>query len=572
MSEFLDYTHSLIKAHVPYIWATTHEEERLIKDISVGIGGDTANYEVFVWSVPRGICTPAELHESGDTAIESFQGTAGPNAGNAIGKFLGYNSKKKCILIMRDLHTVLVQPLPRILRDIYKQMIKSHKTLIFVSPSVAHGQSGNKSGIEPTLEKLITIIDYNLPTSTDIRQSINGTLSKAKSFKKQQEKNGKKIKTLLDYEEEELAASTRALQGLTQVEVDNTISTSLVHKKKLDIEFLLQQKKQIIKRSDILEYIDNRPELSEVGGCDSLKKYFELYKEQFTPEAQAFGVEPLRGVILTGVPGTGKSLSAKAVAASWNLPLLRLDIGKVMSGLVGSSEARMREATQTIVSCSPSICWVDEIEKGLSGTKSSGMSDGGTMARVFGTFLTAMEEGMKDTIVLATANDISALPPELIRRFNEIFFIGLPTDNERAEIFAIHFAKKGRDPKKLKLGMKGIIKASKGFTGSEIEKVVKESIVRAFIDGLRPIKTKDVLTAIANTKPISKVMGDKIQELNDWAKSKARYASSELEVQHNPPKKKAKGGKSMAADELLDGEDDLDLLAPENDVRDLEVD
>ena len=569
MSKFLDYVHSLIKAHVPYIWLTTHEEERLIQELSVGIGGNTDKYETFIWSVCRGVCTPKEMHESGPTQADGFADSKAPNA--AIDKMLSYSSKKNCILIMRDFHTVLTQPVPRLLRDYYTQMIKNKKTLIFVSPMVAHGQGGSKPGIEPTLEKLVTVTEYDLPKAPDIKQRIIHTISKGKAFKVKAEKTGKKIKTILDYTDEEIDAFVRALQGLTQVEIDNSINTSLVHNKKLDIDFLLQQKKQIIKRSDILEYIDVRPGFEEVGGCDQFKDFVALYSDQFSPEAKEFGVDPLRGIILTGVPGCAKSLSAKALAAYWKLPLLRLDVGKVMTGLVGGSEAKMREVISVVESSAPAVLWIDEIEKSLSGTKSSNMSDGGTMSRVFGTLLTAMEERLEGVIIIATANDISALPPELLRRFNEIFFVGLPTDNERKEILDIHLKKRGRDPKKLNLAVAKIMKATKNYTGSEIEKAVKESIVRAFRDGKRNINTADLLSAIADTKPISRIMSDKIEELNDWAKGKARYASSELEAIHNPPKKKAKG-KVSSADELLDGDDDIDLLATDDEtVRDLEV-
>jgi len=226
------------------------------------------------------------------------------------------------------------------------------------------------------------------------------------------------------------------------------------------------------------------------------------------------------------VHNCGKSLLAKAIGSYWKLPVLRLDIGRVMGGIVGSSEANMRAALKTLEAASPVVCWLDEIEKALSGTASSGMSDGGTLSRVFGTLLTAMEERMKGVVFVATANDVSALPPELIRRFNEVFFVDLPKAQERKTIFEIHLAKRGRDLEKVDVNLDYLVSLTKGFTGSEIEKAVKEGIARAWRNKLKDVNTESIELAIRSTKPISDMMKDKIQKLQEWAKSSARSASS----------------------------------------------
>jgi len=288
--------------------------------------------------------------------------------------------------------------------------------------------------------------------------------------------------------------------------------------------------------------------------------------------------DPYRNFVANGVivHNCGKSLISKTISSEWKLPLLRLDVGKVMQGLIGSSEQNMRQAIAQAESCSPAVLWLDEIEKSLSGTKSSNHSDGGTLARVFGTLLTAMEEGMKGVVLIATANDIQALPPELIRRFDEVFFIDLPTPEEREEIFTIHFRKKGRDVKKLKLNMEKIIKASHKFTGSEIEKVVKESIARAYHSKKKDVTTKDVIGAIEDTRVIAVVMKEQIDKIRDWAKDRARYASSLAEKAAAPGKQKVhtNKGEELDVSESLDGLDEIKLdsdPAPEIDKKEEEV-
>ena len=248
----------------------------------------------------------------------------------------------------------------------------------------------------------------------------------------------------------------------------------------------------------------------------------------YSVEAQKFGVEPLRGLILTGIAGTGKSLLARATAYILKLPLVRLDIGKIMGGIVGSSEANMRSAIQTLESIQPCVCWLDELEKALSGTQSSNRSDGGTLSRVFGTLLTAMQEGLKGVTLLATSNDISQLPPELIRRFNDIFFMDLPNRNERWEILAIHLNKRNRKIEIFEEHKDIILNALEDFTGAEIEKAVKDSITRAFYLKAQDVELEHLLSAIKGISPISKVQAEQVRTLQQWAKDHAKFASSPM--------------------------------------------
>lgn len=926
-----------IRSKITINWVLTHEEERFIEQFENEIVKPN-NFEILTWNCVTGI---------------TGQGESTINPAEAVNTFIGLPSNNKFqILIMKDGHTACPTPVPRMLRENETKFREKRKSVLFLSPRLGHGHGGTEQGIDPVIEKITFVFQFNLPTKTQIEDIMKEYLSIALKQK------GDKITTKLKYTPEEIEIYARALQGLTGKEIQNAIITSLMSQKKLDPVYLLDQKKQIVKRSDILEYIDIRPSFSDIGGCDALKKYFIRYKDQFLPEAIEFGIEPLRGVLMTGVPGAGKSLGAKAVAAEWNLPLLRLDVGKVMTGIVGgsirgseeviwfdeqeqshrntikelvelapencwmhtytdegksvlrkvaafiphqlqisdkmykltledgrsitttgdhgvlthddqlnlkeirvdkctprdfiavpnkisystnkepegtwtegflagawlgdgdyngadvryhlniqdisdfeeilktenlnysiynnsssdqcktihvrhlqktmkeigyigdcytkrvpekvfgfsdeyirglitgyistdgsfnghvleassvskllrddiahlfnrlgihvfiteklsdggyrikpgidykleisgetdllkfeqeigffqeyksqklinrqnvnpdgyyvpltqsikneinlarkimweklhyrpynydyradsiglntllkcssffstpeegttiknclrqeirwirvksvieipkeqnenivydisipstgtekflagscpllvhNSEQRMREAISQAESIAPACLWLDEIEKGLSGTGSSNMSDSGTLSRVFGTLLVAMEEGMKDIIVIATANDIAALPPELIRRFTEVFFVDLPVKSERKEIFEIHLKKKGRDPEKIDLDT--VIEASHNFTGSEIEKAVKDAITRSWHRGRAELSTEDLLSSIRDTKALALVMEDKITAIRDWARARARYASSLAEAEQRP--------------------------------------
>jgi SpoVK/Ycf46/Vps4 family AAA+-type ATPase len=230
-----------------------------------------------------------------------------------------------------------------------------------------------------------------------------------------------------------------------------------------------------------------------------------------------------------------------------------------MTGLVGGSEEKMRAVVSQAQSIAPCVLWIDEIEKSLSGTKSSNFSDGGTLARVFGTLLTSMEEGLKGVTIIATANDITMLPPELIRRFNEVFFVDLPQPAEREEVFQIHLKKRHRDP--AKFDMKALAAATENYTGAEIEKAIKECIARCFNDGKRDLTTEDLIQAVKDTKPISTVMGEKVSAIRAWARDRARYASTLAAKAAAPGKQtvKSKSGKSMSVEDAVG---DMEGVAP----------
>jgi SpoVK/Ycf46/Vps4 family AAA+-type ATPase len=244
-------------------------------------------------------------------------------------------------------------------------------------------------------------------------------------------------------------------------------------------------------------------------------------------------------------------LLAKAVGRIWGVPLLRLDVGKVMTGLVGGSEGRMREVINQAEAMAPCILWLDEVEKSLSGTKSSNFSDGGTLSRVFGTLLTAMQDGLEGVTIIATANDITMLPPEFIRRFNEVFFVDLPTDEERWDILGIHLNKRGRKLASFLSNKEQFLEASKEFTGAEIEKAVKDAIAASYYDNKKELQFSHILDALQDTKPIAKLMFDKIEQIRKTAIGQYRFSSSLAEKSMGKTSTKKKKVTKTSTDDLL---------------------
>lgn len=320
--------------------------------------------------------------------------------------------------------------------------------------------------------------------------------------------------------------------GLTVMEARLAFAKAIIQERKLteeEIPLIISEKEQIIKKSGLLEYFHPKEYLTNIGGLDNLKEWIHKRGNAYSDEAKAYGLNTPRGVLLLGVPGCGKSLTAKAIANEWKFPLLRFDLGKVFGGIVGESERNIGYALDVAKTISPCVLWIDEIEKGLSGSQSSGRTDGGTSARVFGTFLTWMQEKKEPVFVVATANDISSLPPELLRkgRFDEIFFVDLPSAKERENIFNIHLTNKGRDCKALGLDMNKLVKASEGFSGADIEEVVNEALFNAYADGQKDVEMKNLLECINATSPLSRTMAETIANLRKWAEQRARLASKE---------------------------------------------
>jgi SpoVK/Ycf46/Vps4 family AAA+-type ATPase len=346
-------------------------------------------------------------------------------------------------------------------------------------------------------------------------------------------KRGSRIHIDLTPEDEERLA--KAALGLTLHEAENAFARAMVNDGKLnprDVEVILEEKRQIIKKSEILEFVKTDLKIEDVGGLENLKRWLLKRNKSWLDAAARYGLPAPKGVLITGVPGCGKSLIAKAVSAMWQLPLLRLDLGKIFSGIVGSSEENMRKAIKTVEAVSPSILWIDEIEKGFSGMNHGG--DSGTSNRIFGTFLTWMQEKTKPVFVIATANNIQYLPPEMLRkgRFDEIFFVDMPTKKERKEIFRLHINKRLKDPEVIgnfELNdaiLDHLAELTEGFVGAEVEQVVISALFEAFSED-RSIRLEDFEKSIRTTVPLAVTQAEQIQRIREWANVRAVAATAQ---------------------------------------------
>ncbi|HBC91824.1 MAG TPA: ATPase [Pelotomaculum sp.] len=369
------------------------------------------------------------------------------------------------------------------------------------------------------MEKEITVVDYPLPDREELKRIIDDMATMYKD------------KAVIDTDPSFREELVDALLGMTQTEVENIIARVLVVDARLDakdIPEIIQEKIQIIRKSGVLEFYPLNESLDSIGGLSTLKKWLLRKRVCFQSKAREYGLEMPKGVLLTGVPGCGKSLTAKAVASEWKMPLLRFDIGKVFGMYVGQSEENVRRAIQTAESIAPCVLWIDELEKGFAGVGFTD-TDSGVTSRVFGTFITWMQEKMNPVFVVATANDVSKLPPELLRkgRFDEIFFVDLPNAKEREEVFSVQIKKFKRNPDIFDLS--SLTRYSEGYTGSDIKGVVKAALEEAFLDNGRELTTEDIFLQIKQTLPLSATMKERIDSLRNWAVNRARPASSQWE-------------------------------------------
>lgn len=366
-------------------------------------------------------------------------------------------------------------------RDVLGPARASRKTVVLVG----------SFEIPIDLDKEFAGLEFELPNKAEIEE-IARTLLEDTDF--QVPKNG------------ELGKVVDAALGLTELEAQNAYALSLVREKKLDVSTVIETKKEIVRRSGILTYMESTESLDTVGGLDELKGWLVSRSEGFGKKAAEFGLTPPRGMLLTGIPGTGKSLVAKAVSAAWGLPLLFLDMGRVFGSLVGQSEQQLRSALKVAEALAPCILFIDEFEKAVAGTGGSS-SDGGTTQRVMGSFLTWMQDRPTDkpVFVVATANNVSSLPPEMLRkgRWDEIWAVGLPTTAERVEIVKVHLQKAKRLALFTDDQIKGIAGDTEGFTGSEIEEAVKDALWRAYGDGTE-LAVRHIKEAVAAVIPLSK--------------------------------------------------------------------
>lgn len=493
---FISEIDTLIRARYPLLYLVTWEEQRV--EAMLGDIARTHGKDLVEWTATKGLrATQGTLRgvEPGETH-EPLQALL------SIGKL-----PNPSLVMLKDFHRHLDDAVVvRALRELATQLKSAFTTIVIIAPSLV---------IPDELEKDVSVIDVPLPGRADLMQLLRDIARVVTRNKR----------ATVELTVEQAEALVSAVHGLTLGEAENAFAKAIARDNRLDVDdikLILDEKSQVIRKSGVLEYFSTDQSLQDVGGLTHLKHWLGRRHNAFSDAARKFGLPSPRGLLLLGVQGCGKSLTAKAIATTWRMPLIRLDMGRIYSGLVGSSEENLRKAIRVVESLAPVVLWVDEIEKGLAG--STGSNDTGVSARVFGTLLTWLQEKTAPVFVVATANRIDGLPPELLRkgRFDEIFFIDLPTEAERRDILTLQLTKRGRNP--ALYPVKELAVQTQDFSGAELEQAIVAGLYDAFADG-KELEPAHLTTAIAETTPLAVTMAEEVEKLRDWAKSRTRPAS-----------------------------------------------
>jgi ATP-dependent 26S proteasome regulatory subunit len=491
MTHFEEEFELLLKIKTPLIEVVTHEWQRLQSLLNTISSTQMTKWKR--WNRAVGL-----IDSEGN--VEPIQDPL-----MILKKFKDENESSH--LILENFNFYLQNPdVVNLLFEIVKMKKIFNKTIIIESSELC---------IPNALAKEMVVLNMPLPNKKFIKKIAESVIINTELESKNYEITDELLSSVL---------------GLTTTEVNLAFLKAAEKFGKLDnsvIDYLITEKEHIIKKEGLLEYYRAEESMDSVGGLHNLKEWLKVRANAFTPKALEYGIDTPKGVLLLGLPGCGKSLTAKSIAKTWKFPLLRFDLGKVFGGIVGQSESNMRKALDVATTIAPCVLWIDEIEKGLSGLSSSDRTDGGTASRVFGTLLTWMQEKKEPVFVVATANNIESLPPELLRkgRFDEIFFVDLPSKEERKEILRIHISGKKRDPKNFNLDL--LAEKTSGLTGAEIGSIISDALFTSF-SNQSDLVDKDIINERNKITPLSTVMAEKITSIRSWAKNRARMAGSEF--------------------------------------------
>lgn len=491
-----------IDAGFPILFIHSYEENKIDKIIR----DSSAGREIFEWNGVSGF-SDFETKKSFNLMDVTLQGS--------LKHLINSDELDGKIIVLKDVHSLLDDPeVIAILKSIaLKISICDIETTIIIESS--------RKYIPKELEPYTSIFEMDYLNTEDIKKIIQNVID-------ENELNQIRNDLL-----EEIAIS---FKGLSQFEIENILALAVNEDNgdltKGSLSFIFEQKRQMIMKSGILDMIPRKETINDIGGLDNLKEWLTKKSKIFKniDKAKEFGVDIPKGVLIAGVPGCGKSLNAKAAAELFEVPLLRLDMGRIMGKYVGESEANMRKAISLAEAISPCVVWIDELEKGLAGIGGdSGGSD--VTTRLFGSLLTWMQEKESAAFVVATANDITKLPPELLRkgRFDEIFYVGLPNDSERKKIFEIHIAKRRKNDDELKnIDFDKLISRTRGYSGADIEGVIKESIENVYVAEKDKLTTEDILDVIKNTHSLSEIMKEPLKKMSEeYENRKFKNASIE---------------------------------------------
>lgn len=502
-----------LRARNPLIWVTTREEARVEQYLVEA--ALAAGYVPRTWDVGQGVA-------SLDGKPEQI---GGPDPGMTLDAIRdrtkpGVSKPERGVWIMRDLPAWLSGPggvttlrqvrnLARLLPGVPRDQAQA---LIVISPS---------GDVPPELVNHTTLIEWPLPDRAEIAAILDAAIeSLPEEIRKDAAPNGTRD------------AAIDAAVGLSGEEAQACYARSLVQLKKIDVAVIAGEKKRIVERDGLLEWLDPLPGgLDSVGGLDNIKAWLKTRTNAYSLEARAYGLPAPKGMVLVGVSGCGKTLTSKAVSTAWQCPLVRLDLGALKSKFVGESEGKLRGALKTIEALGKCVVQLDEVEKSLQGA-TSGSADGGVSADALGTILSWMQDRGGQAFVIATANDVSALPPEFLRkgRFDELWFVDLPNRVERGEILLAALRQNGRSAGIFQTteDIRRVADACEGFTGAEIAAIVPDALYTAFADGAREVSTVDLIDAAGTVVPLSETAKEKIEALRAWAATRARRATAPI--------------------------------------------
>lgn len=494
---FADEFGLLVRARYPVVYICTAEEERAESAIAECAQWE-GNRSLYTWDFVDGY--QGNLNDVGVGIRNPLQ---------ALELVEKLPASAPAIFILRDFHRFLEDvAISRKLRNLARLLKAQPKTLVVLSTQLL---------VPDDLAEIITVLEFSLPNPSEIRQEIKRLLAAT----------GHPVDSLVD-------EMVRSCQGLSIERLRRVIARAIATHGKFqagDLDLILEEKRQTIRQTQILDFYPAKEEIADIGGLDNLKDWLMRRGQAFSEQARQYGLPFPRGLLLIGIQGTGKSLTAKAISHHWHLPLLRLDVGRLFAGLVGESESRTRQMIQISEALAPCILWIDEIDKAFVGLQ--GRSDAGTTSRVFGTFITWLAEKQSPVFVVATANNIQALPPELLRRgrFDEIFFVSLPTQSERQAIFEVHIQRL-RPHNLQSYDLARLAYETPDFSGAEIEQALIEAMYIGYSQN-RDFTTDDILEAASQIIPLARTAQEQIQALQDWAASgKARMASRENTLIH----------------------------------------
>jgi ATP-dependent 26S proteasome regulatory subunit len=490
--KFNDELALFLKARYPIIYINTIEEDRVEYVIRKNVKTNL-NRSIYSWDFVDGY-----------TNNPNNEGFAKRNPLQSLELVERLNPETPALFLLKDFNRFLTDlSISRKLRNISRILKLQPKTIIII---------GSELTIPKELQDLITVVQFQLPLEDEINQELNRLVTSLN----------------IQIDSQLFENLTRACQGLSLERIRRVLSKIIASYKTIDdnsIAILLSEKKQIISQTDILEYSSVNEKITSLGGLENLKDWLKKRKTAFGIKASNYGLPTPRGLLLIGIQGTGKSLTAKAIANDWQLPLLKLDVGKLFGGIVGESESRLRQMINVAETISPCILWIDEIDKAFSNNESKG--DSGTSNRVLATFTSWLSEKTKPVFVIATANNIDLLPLEMIRkgRFDEIFFLDLPKKEEREEIFKIHLQE--FRPNSWEFFNYFILaESSEAFSGAEIRQSIVEGMYQAFYEK-REVTTEDICMALKELIPLAHLESDQMRRLQNWATSgRIRSASS----------------------------------------------